>query len=228
MPVALPRDTVEWYKNRETGVDLAYLIHLVARRFEGKRVLDLGCAGGDYLALFPKGSVGLEASAPSLEACRRKGLDARYGDLNRPLEFSDCEFDVVFCSHVLEHVDSPVNLLREAWRVLRPDGMVLIAVPNEDSLANRIGRDPYFGGHFEHLYSFSKDNLLALFSRTGFEVETVLHGVYSMNRLFASSPALAKALQNAYQLVGHRFLPYLTSQHWVVGRKLGAVGGAPM
>jgi hypothetical protein len=106
--------------------------------------------------------------------------------------------------------------------------MVLIAVPNEDSLANRIGRDPYFGGHFEHLYSFSKDNLLALFSRTGFEVETVLHGVYSMNRLFASSPALAKALQNAYQLVGHRFLPYLTSQHWVVGRKLGAVGGAPM
>ena len=226
MSVALPRDTVEWYKDRETGVDLAYLFHLVARRFEGKRVLDLGCAGGDYLALFPKGSVGLEASAPSLEACRTKGLDARYGDLNRTLEINDCEFDIVFRSHVLEHVDSPVNLLREAWRVLRPDGLVLIAVPNEDSLANRIGHDPYFGGHFEHLYSFSKDNLLALFSRTGFEVETVLHGVYSMNRLFESSPVLAKALQNAYQLVGHRFFPYLTSQYWVIGRKSGVAAAS--
>ena len=195
------------------------MFYLEAKRFEGKRALDLGCASGDYLSFFVKGSVGVEASLPSLEACREKGLDARYGDLNRPLEFGDGEFGVVFCSHVLEHVDSPIGLLREAWRVLSPGGLLLIVVPNEDSIANRIGFDPYFGGHEEHLYSFSEDNLAALCSRAGFVTEAILYSVYSLNRLYSRSPILVRALQRMYQSAGRRFLPFFTSAYWLIARK---------
>jgi SAM-dependent methyltransferase len=51
-------------------------------------------------------------------------LDARHMPLIR-----DCSFDGVFVSGVLEHVDEYRDAIKEIWRVLRPDGVLLLGVP---------------------------------------------------------------------------------------------------
>lgn len=54
------------------------------------------------------------------------------------LPFADESFDVVFCNHVLEHVFQTEFVVREMRRVLRPDGVCVISVPNLASWVNRV------------------------------------------------------------------------------------------
>src|SRR4051794_13114347 len=58
-------------------------------------------------------------------------------DLTRPLPFDTNSFDVVYHSHVLEHflVDAGQEFLRECVRVLRPGGVLRVAVPNLEAIA---------------------------------------------------------------------------------------------
>jgi len=111
----MTEDTVEWYKDKVTDKRISDLYSYIKPFVETEsiRVLDLGCGVGNYLQRFSEASVGIDASLPGLEICKKKELHAQFGDLNKPLEFG-CEFDVAFCSHVLEHVDSPLSLLRRA------------------------------------------------------------------------------------------------------------------
>jgi len=48
--------------------------------------------------------------------------------------FKDSEFDEVYCSHVLEHLDDPNNAMREIHRILKKGGMVFIRVPHFTSI----------------------------------------------------------------------------------------------
>jgi len=138
----------------------------------GRKVLDLGCASGQYLRCFGPESVGLELSEPDLRACTAAGMSVRRADLNRPLPVPDGEFDAVFCSNVLEHVDAPLTLLREARRALRhPGGVLALALPIEGSAADLIGKDRYYESHPGHLYAFSPRNIGRLLGATGFAVQ---------------------------------------------------------
>lgn len=102
-------------------------------KFSGDYVLDVGCGIGQHLAVL--GSrltrVGVEIS---LEALRRaRGLSdgvyfaqaSAYG-----LPFSSSSFDTVLSIDVIEHVEHPVDLLREISRVLRPHGRLILQTPN--------------------------------------------------------------------------------------------------
>jgi predicted SAM-dependent methyltransferase len=52
-------------------------------------------------------------------------------DLNvSPYPFNDDEFDLVYASHCLEHLDNPVKIIEEIWRILRPNGMLILKVPH--------------------------------------------------------------------------------------------------
>lgn len=108
----MTEDTAEWYYDRVTEMRISDLYRFVKPlvEVESKKVLDLGCGVGNYLQRFSQTSVCVEASLPSVEICKKKGSNARSGNLNNPLEFGPNEFDVVYCSHILEHVDSPLNL----------------------------------------------------------------------------------------------------------------------
>lgn len=65
----------------------------------------------------------------TLDMCR--GADV-FWDLRRPLPFADASFDLVYCSHVLEHFAHPdlQRLLQQVLRILRPGGRFLVAVPD--------------------------------------------------------------------------------------------------
>lgn len=77
-----------------------------------KKVLDLGCADGRYLGHFGAGSMGAELSKEGLKSALEKKLNVKECDLNRikPADFDS--YEVVFSSHVIEHLDSPLPFLR--------------------------------------------------------------------------------------------------------------------
>jgi ubiquinone/menaquinone biosynthesis C-methylase UbiE/uncharacterized protein YbaR (Trm112 family) len=107
----------------------------------GRRLLDVGCNWGRWsIAAAGRGyrPVGLDPSLDAVLAARRVarqlGADADFvvGDA-RFLPFDDSAFDTVFTYGVLQHFskDNARMSLREIRRVLRPDGMTLIQMPNK-------------------------------------------------------------------------------------------------
>jgi SAM-dependent methyltransferase len=185
--------------------------------FGSLTVLDLGCAKGAYLRQFAPGSIGVDVSRPNLERCRELELRVMEADLNQALPFPSESFSRVFCSHALEHVDAPINLLRECHRVLRHDGALVLGLPIEANLVNRIRGEKYFYQHPGHLYSFSLENIDVLLKKTGFQIARfyfeprILHFSLWANLLQRIPTRAAYALSLAYWVIGRRASP-LTSE----------------
>lgn len=128
----------------------------------GARVLDLGCGQGLALEMFRK--AGLEAVGvalgPDLEVCRAKGLDVLEMDLSF-LDFSDAQFDLVWCRHALGHSVFPYFTLSEMHRVLKPGGALYVEVPAPDTTC-RHQTNP------NHYSVLGKSMWIELMRRTGF------------------------------------------------------------
>ena len=100
----------------------APVVELLAPR-AGERILDLGCGDGALTKkLVEMGCevVGVDASAPQVEAARHLGLDARVGEGER-LAF-DAEFDAVFSNAAIHWMRPPDAVIAGVWRALRPGG----------------------------------------------------------------------------------------------------------
>jgi SAM-dependent methyltransferase len=177
---------------------------------EGQPILDLGCAKGTYLRQFAAGSLGVDVSRPNLEHCQKLGLRAVDVDLNRDLPIPSGSFPVIFCSHVLEHVDAPIHLLRECHRVLTPGGRLVLGLPIETSVVNWVRGQRYFYHHPGHLYSFSIENIDALLRKTGFKIERF----YFEPRIVRLQSWLA-----LMQILSPRIAYPLALAYWVVATK---------
>ncbi|HZC47149.1 MAG TPA: methyltransferase domain-containing protein [Candidatus Acidoferrum sp.] len=100
----------------------APVVELLAPR-AGERILDLGCGDGaltQKLADLGCDVVGVDSSAPQIDAARRLGLDARVADGER-LTF-DAEFDAVFSNAAIHWMHPPDDVIAGVWRALKPGG----------------------------------------------------------------------------------------------------------
>jgi SAM-dependent methyltransferase len=106
----------------------------MAGDLEGKRVLELGCAAGGLTELL----VGAGASVVAVDLHPRlierararlgEGAEFRVADISKPMPFLESgSFDVVTASLVLHYLEDWTTPLREAARVLRPGGLLLIS-----------------------------------------------------------------------------------------------------
>jgi 2-polyprenyl-3-methyl-5-hydroxy-6-metoxy-1,4-benzoquinol methylase len=140
---------------------------LVAPYLAGKRTLDIGCSDGMYLKTFAAGSRGIEQLSVLAEAARQNGMDVIQGDVFECLSgLQDASFQGVLFSHVMEHVERPIDVLREINRVLVPHGTLVLGLPTEKNLFRFLFRHDYFDG--THIYSFSVRNARKLLEITGF------------------------------------------------------------
>ena len=102
---------------------------------EGSKILDCGCGRGSYvLALRELGAdaVGIEFLEEKVKDAHQSGVPenlVRVGDAEN-MSFEDSTFDVLIFNEVLEHVPHDSLALKEAFRVLRPGGSVLVFSPN--------------------------------------------------------------------------------------------------
>lgn len=143
------------------------------------RILDVGCGRGDFPALMA--ARGWQASGIELDeriithGRKVKGVELGYGGID-DVKFPDSSFDAVTFWHVFEHLRAPGRAIDEARRILRPAGVLLVAVPNMGSWQARLSGKHWF--HLDppyHLYHYSLDNLKHLLEGRGFKVEKVRH-----------------------------------------------------
>ena len=100
----------------------APVVDLLAPR-AGERILDLGCGDGVLTAKLTSmgcAVIGVDASAPQIDAARRLGLDVRVMN-GEALEF-DSEFDAVFSNAALHWMRNPAKVIAGVHRALRPHG----------------------------------------------------------------------------------------------------------
>ncbi len=101
---------------------------------KNKRILTLGggIANGLWHLAQDNVVVNADYALSGLQVGRQFGVHGVVINLNTStaLPFADRTFDLVVCSDILEHVLEPLNVLKEAIRVLRDDGVVVISVPN--------------------------------------------------------------------------------------------------
>ena len=150
------------------------LQHLPA---DAKRVLDLGCGTGFFLAELEAqrpGAVGLDISHDMLRVSEQYVPGARVvtADAER-LPFAERSFDAVFCKGSLHHTRDHVRFLRNCARALADDGVLIMSEPCNDNPLIRFARYVMykFSPHFDlGDQGFTRKGLIALCEEAGFEV----------------------------------------------------------
>jgi len=142
-------------------------------------VLDIGCGPGVLLnQMRSRGwqTRGTERSQAAASQARDVfHLDVRAEDVD-DLIAQGATFDAVVLWHVAEHLQTPLDVLKGIARVLRPGGVLLVAVPNFASPEARIGRAGWF--HLDvprHLVHFTPSTLGAMLTEAGFHSVRVGH-----------------------------------------------------
>jgi SAM-dependent methyltransferase len=102
------------------------------------RVLDVGCGEGFFKFFLTDVAAewhGIEIWKDRAEYCERLGYQVHRLDMEQDdLPWSDGHFDVVLASHVIEHIHNVPRVLGQMQRVLKPDGLLLVATPTKPPL----------------------------------------------------------------------------------------------
>lgn len=98
---------------------------------ENPEVLDLGCGTGAVLSALASWtrSAGVDMAAQALEYSAERGLRDLARARGEALPFLEGSFDAVVALDVFEHIEDDSAALREAWRVLKPGGSLVLSVP---------------------------------------------------------------------------------------------------
>lgn len=152
------------------------------KRFRsGGNLLDVGCGEGTFLQLAKENgwkTSGTEVSSYAARyAANASGADIFCGEIPNA-GYPENSFDVVSIWHALEHVRDPKRYLEEIQYILKPDGLLVIAVPNLNNLVMQIAyriikrrKLKLFSKDEKevHLYHFSAQTIQAYLDITGFE-----------------------------------------------------------
>lgn len=145
----------------------------ILTRTHGGRFLDVGCGTGEFLAAMAGDFdvYGVDVSQTYIRHGQEQlGLaNLRVGQLSEAGLASEF-FEVVQMRGVLQHLPDPTAQLREAHRVLKPGGLLIIsATPNIGSPAARVFREQFrLLSPDQMLYNFSPSTLRGMLDKTGF------------------------------------------------------------
>jgi len=161
--------------------------HLRELGHNSGRLLDAGCGTGDFLDSMRAAGwevEGTELSNAATAQCRNRGLSVSSTDLQSQAGELESTFDVITMINFLEHVLDPVGDLGAVHRMLRPDGCVVVQVPNDFSLLQRVasealGLEPWWIAVPDHLNYFDYESLEKTLDHVGFR-QPVRSGSFPM------------------------------------------------
>jgi SAM-dependent methyltransferase len=152
-----------WYAGRRS------LVRRLVRGVPAGRAVDVGPGpGGNAAVLRDLGwrVAGVELTEVGAQLCARRGVPVVRGDATR-LPLGDASVDLVMSTDVWEHVEDHETVASESFRVLRPGGRLLVAVPAGMDMWS--GHDVALG----HVRRYERQELVDLVERHGFVVDDI-------------------------------------------------------
>jgi ubiquinone/menaquinone biosynthesis C-methylase UbiE len=151
-----------------------FWVRYIRKHKKDGRLLDVGCGKGFFLKYAKKSyeTYGIDISEFAIEKSRERLDSPRLyvGDVTH-LAFSAGYFDIVTCFDVLEHVDNPTTAVKECERVLAGNGLLIVSVPNTESLGLKLNKQRWFGYRDpKHVSLLSTQEWVNLVQACGFEI----------------------------------------------------------
>jgi SAM-dependent methyltransferase len=148
----------------------AYLVDSI-RPALGDRVLDIGCGIGNTTRLLDRPFVvGMDVSTYYIDEFKKRvaGVEVIRADI-ATLENFDAlqgyEFDTIFSSNVIEHIEDDGAALANMWRILPPGGTLVLLVPNYPALYGSMDAADL------HFRRYDRDSLRVRVTEAGFRLE---------------------------------------------------------
>ena len=140
---------------------------------KGKKLLDVGSGSGQFLYEMKRKGLevyGIEPGEFDKENAKKEKLNIKQTTLKNA-KFKDETFDIVTMNHVLEHVNNPKETLKEIHRILKKNGLFIVAVPNYNSLAYKIFKSDWLALDVpRHLFDYSNKILKKLLEQEKFKI----------------------------------------------------------
>lgn len=197
------------------------------KRFKkGAKILDAGCGAGEFLLKLKKKGLlpyGVEINEQAALKGQQKGLNIHAGTL-KGARFPDKFFDIITLNHVLEHVPSPNRTLKELKRILKDDGMLIIAVPNINSCVFKFFHSNWVQLDVpRHLFDFSPKTLKKYASNLDWRIKKIKYNstdfqfwgslIYVINK-FRKNKIYPRKFENWY-ILRILFLPFAYILNWL-------------
>lgn len=152
------------------------------------RFLEIGCSTGEMLiaASSSFSAMGVEADGRNSRVCHSRGLDVFAGTLG-DARFPDGHFDAAAMYHVIEHVPSPREELRELRRIIKPGGWLILETPNIATVWFRLLGARWRQFIPDHIFFFTPQTITKLCEESGFELRELRNVGKAMSvRLFVN------------------------------------------
>lgn len=162
-------------------------LDLIARYKPAGRFLDIGSGAGMFLRLAKNRSWTLQGVEPSAQTAKLArqwwGLDILTGFVEQ-LNLAEASYDIVTMTDVFEHVVNPRELLATVRRILKPNGIAFIKVPNGRfnllkfhirSRMSGVERDNF--DSYEHVCHYTHKTLSRMLDACGFRVRNLSVGM---------------------------------------------------
>lgn len=147
-------------------------------------LLDVGCATGILLTqanLLGWTPEGIEPSRWAAKIGMSKGLNINVGTLSTVSIKK--RFDVITCIDVIEHVDSPTELLIQMRKLLKPNGVLCIVTPNISAPIARFLGEGWWHVRPDHIFYFTPKTLINVATKVGLSpiLQTTYPWTFSLN-----------------------------------------------
>lgn len=147
----------------------------------GGKLLDVGCGTGIFLNELQKSGydvLGIDNSHFVLDAVPLEIKDRVQITNLKDANYPDCFFDIVVIRQVIEHLMDPNIELEEVYRILKPDGLLYIEVPNYDCIDSKIfGHNWYNLEVPRHLCQFNFETICELLKKSNFSKYSKINGL---------------------------------------------------
>src|SRR5882724_1077787 len=167
--IFLYEDRHWWYRGRRT------LLSEILEKSNPKKILDFGCGPGSIMKLLNKfGEVsGVDIEPQAITYCQSKKIkNVKLIHAEKQLPFDKNTFDIVTCMDVLEHIADESKTLKDLYRVLKKNGLLIITVPAFSFLWGALDI------HSHHVKRYNQTQLFKTLIQSGFTVEKIFYFNY--------------------------------------------------
>ena len=144
---------------------------------EQRNILDIGCGTGEFLNACKQSGWNTKGFEPNDTARDYAIKHYKLAVINKQelLSLPENSFDIITMWHVLEHVHDLEQRMKEVYRLVKPNGTVIIAVPNCLSLDAELYKENWAGYDVpRHLYHFTPNTITQLVHNFGMNVVKML------------------------------------------------------